>query len=113
MTIELTLAARERMRDFLARHPGVVGVRFGVRRTGCSGYGYTVDLAEIIDDGDTVLEIDGVRLVVDDKSLPFIDGTTIDYVKNGLGANFVYANPNATGECGCGESFTIDSIALT
>lgn len=107
MTITITPAASERMRQFLAQAPGAAGVRFGVKRTGCSGFGYVVDLAAVRSEGDHVLDIDGVPLVVDGKSLPLVDGTVIDFQRQGLGASFVFHNPNATGECGCGESFTV------
>ena len=107
MAIELTPAASARMRDFLAKNPSAPGVRFGIKRTGCSGFGYTVDLASEVTDADKVFEIDGVRLVVDAKALPFVEGTRIDYAREGINATFVFHNPNATGECGCGESFTV------
>lgn len=109
MAIELTPAAAARMRDFLGRRPNASGVRFGIKRTGCSGFGYTVDLAGEVTDADKVFDLDGVRLVVDAKALPFVDGTRIDYAREGLNASFVFHNPNATGECGCGESFTVDN----
>jgi len=111
MNIQLTAAARERMQNFLATKPEAAGVRFGVRKTGCSGYAYVVDVAERIDDGDRVVEQDGVKLVIDRKSLPFVDGTEIDFERQGLNASFVFRNPNVTGECGCGESFTVDEQA--
>lgn len=111
MSIQLTPAARQRMQDFLARTPTALGVRFGIRRTGCSGFGYTVDLAEAITGSDRVFEQDGLRLVVDAKALPFVDGTQIDFRREGLNAAFVFSNPNATGECGCGESFTVEPAA--
>lgn len=111
MSIQITSAARQRMHDFLARTPGALGVRFGIKRTGCSGFGYTVDLAEAIADNDQVFEQDGLRLVIDRKALPFVDGTEIDFQRTGLNAAFVFRNPNATGECGCGESFTVDNMA--
>ena len=107
MSIELTPVAAARMRDFLARHPGAAGVRFGIRKTGCSGFGYTVDLTDSVAEDDRVFELDGVCVVVDARSLPFVDGTRIDYAREGLNATFVFHNPNATGECGCGESFTV------
>ena len=97
------------MQDFLAREPAAVGVRFGIKRTGCSGFGYTVDLAQAIAENDEVFEQDGLQLVVDRKALPFVDGTEIDFERNGLNATFVFRNPNATGACGCGESFTVDA----
>ncbi|MGA9335000.1 MAG: iron-sulfur cluster assembly accessory protein [Rudaea sp.] len=111
MNIQLTDAARTRMRNFLADQPGAVGVRFGVRKTGCSGYAYTVDIAESVDPGDQVVERDGIKLVVDAKSAAMVDGTEIDFARNGLNTSFVFRNPNVTGECGCGESFTVDPIA--
>jgi len=109
MNIQLTPAARERMRSFLAAKPDAAGVRFGVRKTGCSGYAYEVEIADHIGEGDQVVEQDGIRLVVDRKSLPFVDGTQIDFARQGLNAAFVFSNPNVTGECGCGESFTVDA----
>lgn len=107
MTIQITPAANDRMRGFLAASPEAAGVRFGVKRTGCSGFGYVVDLASAVAEGDAVLDIDGIRVIVDPKSLPLVDGTLIDFQKQGLNAAFVFHNPNATGECGCGESFTV------
>lgn len=109
MSIQITDAARVRMQDFLAKRPEAVGVRFGIKRTGCSGFGYTVDLADAVAENDAVFEHDGLRLVVDRKALPFVDGTQIDFQRHGLNASFVFHNPNATGECGCGESFTVDA----
>lgn len=111
MPIQLTEAALKRMHTFLARDPLAVGVRFGVRKTGCSGYAYTVDLAQAVAEGDSVFDHDGIQVLVDAKALPFIEGTEIDYRRQGLNSNFVFRNPNATGECGCGESFTVDAIA--
>lgn len=107
MSISITPAASERMRHFLAGTPGAAGVRFGVKRTGCSGFSYVVDLADSVSAGDQTLDVDGVRLIVDTKSLPLVDGTVIDFQRQGLNAAFVFHNPNATGECGCGESFTV------
>ena len=108
MTITMTVAARERMRQFLDQCPSAVGVRFGVRRTGCSGFGYTVNLADAVADGDQLLSIDGVPVLVDSESLPLVDGTEIDFQRQEINASFVFRNPNATGSCGCGESFTVD-----
>jgi iron-sulfur cluster assembly protein len=107
MSISITPPARDRIRQFLAQTPGAVGVRFGVKRTGCSGFAYVVDLAEDAHPDDHTLEVDGIRLIVDGKSLPMVDGTVIDFRRQGLNAAFVFHNPNATGECGCGESFTV------
>ncbi len=107
MPIELTPAAAARMRDFLGRNPVAPGVRFGIKRTGCSGLGYVVDVARSVTADDKVFDLDGVRLIVDAKALPFVDGTRIDFTREGLNASFVFHNPNAVGECGCGESFTV------
>jgi iron-sulfur cluster assembly protein len=106
MSITLTPAAAERARRYLNESPGAVGLRFGVRRTGCSGWGYVIDLAAHIDADDRVFEDAGVRIVVDADSVPLVDGTAIDFRKQGLNAQFVFRNPNADAECGCGESFT-------
>jgi iron-sulfur cluster assembly protein len=107
MSISITPPARERIHQFLAQTPGAVGVRFGVKRTGCSGFAYVVDLAGEARPDDHTLEVDGIRLIVDDKSLPMVEGTVIDFRRQGLNAAFVFHNPNATSECGCGESFTV------
>ena len=97
MAIELTPAASARMRDFLGKNPAAPGVRFGIKRTGCSGFGYTVDLANEVTIADKVFDLDGVKVVVDAKALPFVDGTRIDYAREGMNAAFVFHNPNATG----------------
>jgi len=107
MTITITPIARERMRQFLAQTPTAAGVRFGVKRTGCSGFAYVVDLAEAVGADDHTLDVDGVPVIVDARSLPLVEGTLIDFRREGLNASFVFHNPNATGECGCGESFTV------
>lgn len=109
MSIQLTLAAIERMQKFMANTPDAVGVRLGIKRTGCSGYSYTVDLAQSVAENDHVFDQDGVRVLVADDTLAFVEGTEIDYRRQGINAAFVFRNPNATGACGCGESFTVDS----
>ncbi|MEO6926732.1 MAG: iron-sulfur cluster assembly accessory protein [Rhodanobacter sp.] len=107
MSITITPAAGDRMRHFLADAPAAAGVRFGVRRSGCSGFAYVVDLANDLDAGDQRIDIDGVPLIVNEKNRELIEGTVIDFQRQGLNASFVFHNPNATGECGCGESFTV------
>lgn len=107
MPIHLTEAAVRRVNSFLATDPNAVALRFGVRKTGCSGYSYTVDLAQRIADNDRVFEQDGVKIVVDPQSLPFVEGTEIDFQRQGINSTFVFRNPNVAGECGCGESFTV------
>ena len=109
MAILLTESAHARIRGYLDADPAALGLRFGVRRTGCSGWGYVVGLADATADGDAVFEQDGVRVLVDADSLPLVDGTEIDFIKQGLNEQFVFRNPNVAGECGCGESFTTDA----
>ncbi|WP_240099388.1 HesB/IscA family protein [Thermomonas flagellata] len=106
MAITLTDAARERIRGYLQAEPGSVGLRFGVSRTGCSGWGYRIEMAQAQAPDDVVFEDGGVRILVDPASLPLVDGTRIDFVRQGLNAHFAFHNPNAAAECGCGESFT-------
>ena len=107
MTISLTESAADRVRTHLAKRGTGVGLRLGVKKTGCSGFAYVVDLAEIAGTDDQTFQIDGVPVIVDAKTLPLVDGTVIDFQRQGLNASFVFHNPNATGECGCGESFTV------
>ena len=109
MAITLAPAALERIRGYLAADPQALGLRFGVRRTGCSGWGYVVDLARTAGEDDTVFDAAGVRIYVDAGSLPLVDGTRIDFRKAGLNEQFVFENPNVAAECGCGESFTTDA----
>ncbi|MBS7455951.1 HesB/IscA family protein [Coralloluteibacterium stylophorae] len=111
MSIHLTPAAHARVRHYLEVEPGTIGLRFGVKRTGCSGWGYVVDMAREARGDDAVFEQDGVAIRVDPDSLPLVDGTEIDFVKQGLGEQFVFRNPNMKGECGCGESFTTADVA--
>ncbi len=107
MSISLTPKAASRVRDYLARERQAVGLRLGVRRTGCSGLGYTVEFADAVREGDVVLDADGVPIVVAAEHLPLLDGARIDYVRDGLNEKFAFDNPNATGQCGCGESFSV------
>ena len=107
MAISLTESAADRIKGFLAAHGGGVGLRLGVRKTGCSGFAYVVNYAESEQPGDTVFEDRGVRVFVDSASLGLIDGTIVDFVKEGLNEAFRFRNPNVKGECGCGESFSV------
>ena len=106
MAIELTQIAAERVRGFIKRDGGV-GLRLGVKKTGCSGWAYTVDMANEVNAEDVVFEQDGVKVVVAPDSLAYLDGSVVDFRSEGLGSTFHFNNPNATEECGCGESFTI------
>jgi iron-sulfur cluster assembly protein len=104
--IRLTESAVERVREFLERDGGE-GLRIDVRRTGCSGWAYDVELAHAIEEGDHVFEQDGLKILVSDKAMPMVAGTTVDFIHEGLVREFRFRNPNVTGECGCGESFTV------
>ena len=107
MAISLTSSAAERVRDYMEKRGKGVGLRLGITQTGCSGYSYVINYADEIDAGDVVFEDKGIKLVVDPDALPLIDGTEVDFVKNGLNEAFSFRNPNVTGECGCGESFNV------
>ena len=111
MPVVLAPAALDRIRGYLASAPAALGLRFGVKKTGCSGWGYVADLAKEQRADDTVFEIQGVRIYVDAESLSLVDGTEIDFLKQGLNEQFVFRNPNVTAECGCGESFTTKADA--
>lgn len=107
MAISLTASAANRVRTFLANRGKGVGLRLGVKQTGCSGYAYVVNYAESIENDDVVFDNQGVKVIVDRESLGYIDGTEVDFVKEGLNEAFRFRNPNIKGECGCGESFTV------
>ena len=107
MTISLTSSAADRVRNYLVKRGHGVGLRVGVRKTGCSGWAYVIDYADSVASDDVVFEEDGVKVIVDAESLELIDGTEVDFVKDGLNEAFKFRNPNVKGECGCGESFSI------
>lgn len=107
MSITLTAAAADHVRKFLAKQGKGDVLRLGVKTTGCSGYAYTIDVAERIEAGDKVYEDHGVKMVIDPKSLLYLAGMEIDYVKEGLNAELKFNNPNVKNTCGCGESFSV------
>jgi iron-sulfur cluster assembly protein len=107
MAISLTESAAERVRTHLEKRGKGVGLRLGVKKTGCSGFAYVVNYADSVAPGDAVFEARGVKVIVDPASLALIDGTTVDFVKHGLNEAFRFQNPKARGECGCGESFNL------
>ncbi len=107
MAISLTESAANRVKAFLLSRGHGIGLRLGVRKTGCSGFAYVVNYAEESLPGDVVFEDRGVKVYVDLESLALIDGTTVDFVKQGLNEAFRFRNPNVKGECGCGESFSV------
>ena len=107
MAISLTESAAERVSKYLEARGEGVGLRLGVTKTGCSGYSYVINYADAVENEDIVFEDRGVKIVVNSEALKLIDGTQVDFVKNGLSEAFSFKNPNITGECGCGESFNI------
>ncbi|MBA1148062.1 iron-sulfur cluster assembly accessory protein [Ectothiorhodospiraceae bacterium WFHF3C12] len=107
MSIEVTERAANHIRSALQRSGAGIGLRLGVKTTGCSGFAYTVDYAEAVGDSDSVFEQHGVQVVVDRKSLPFLEGVQVDYVREGLNEHFTFSNPNVKDTCGCGESFSV------
>ncbi len=109
MSISLTENAAERIRDQLARRGRGLGLRLGIKRTGCSGWSYTIDFADEIGESDEVFDAGGVRVVVDREHLSYMDGTELDYTREGINEAFRFRNPKAAATCGCGESFTVDS----
>jgi len=107
MALSLTAAAARRVDERLKARGNGVGLRIGVKKTGCSGWAYLVNYADEIEPGDEVFESQGLKIVVDREALALIDGTEVDFVKNGLNEAFQFKNPNVAGECGCGESFSV------
>ncbi|WNC69465.1 iron-sulfur cluster assembly protein IscA [Thalassotalea nanhaiensis] len=107
MAISMTPAATERVRSFLQNRGKGLGLRLGVKTTGCSGLAYVLEFVDELNVDDEVFNIDDVNIIVDGKSLVHIDGTQLDFVKEGLNEGFKFTNPNAKGECGCGESFNV------
>jgi iron-sulfur cluster assembly protein len=107
MSIQLTESAAKHIRGALAKQAAAVGFRLGVKASGCSGFAYTVDYADAVGPEDAVYEQQGVTLVVSRKSLPFLEGMEVDFVRDGLNQRFEFRNPNVKGSCGCGESFSV------
>jgi iron-sulfur cluster assembly protein len=107
MAVSLTAPAADRVRNFLQTRGRGVGLRLGVKKTGCSGFAYVVSYADEVGAGDVVFDDAGVKVIVDSEALRYVDGTQIDFVREGLNEAFKFRNPNTKGECGCGESFTV------
>jgi len=107
MAITVTEAAAARARSFLENRGSGLGLRLGVKTTGCSGLAYVLEFVDELQADDSVFEAHGVKVIVDGKSLAYLDGTELDFAKEGLNEGFQFNNPNVNGECGCGESFTV------
>ncbi|GGA65757.1 iron-binding protein IscA [Neiella marina] len=107
MAVTMTDAAADRVSAFLSNRGKGVGLRLGVRTTGCSGLAYVLEFVDELEDGDEVFETHGLKVIIDGKSLVYLNGTELDFVKEGLNEGFQFNNPNVKDECGCGESFTV------
>ena len=107
MAITLTESAADRVRNYLQERGSGVGLRLGIKKAGCSGFAYVINYADEIQPDDVVFEDGGVTVVVDPDALEYIDGTQVDFIKEGLNEAFKFRNPNASSECGCGESFNV------
>ncbi|MGA0570979.1 iron-sulfur cluster assembly protein IscA [Variovorax sp. VNK109] len=107
MAVTLTEAAARHVTRYLSKRGKGVGVRLGVKTTGCSGLAYKLEYVDEAAPEDTVFEDQGVKVLVDPKSLSYIDGTQLDFVREGLNEGFRFNNPNERDRCGCGESFRI------
>ena len=103
---KLTQSAVERVREMVLKRDAVIGLRIGVTESGCSGYSYALDFAETVNDSDTVFEQNDVKVIIDEVSMPILNGVELDFVKQGLNQSFKFNNPNVVSSCGCGESFS-------
>ncbi|MCX8086466.1 MAG: iron-sulfur cluster assembly protein IscA [Rhodocyclaceae bacterium] len=107
MAITLSENAAQHVAKFIAKHGKGIGIRLGVKTSGCSGMAYKLEFADVAAPDDIVFESHGIKVLVDPKSLPYLDGTELDYAREGLNEGFKFNNPNVKGQCGCGESFTV------
>ncbi|MCL6262019.1 iron-sulfur cluster assembly protein IscA [Craterilacuibacter sp. RT1T] len=107
MAITLTQAAADHIRNFIAKRGKGLGIRLGVKTSGCSGMAYKLEFVDVPSEDDITFENDGVTVFTDAKSLAYLDGTELDFAKEGLNEGFKFNNPNVKNECGCGESFNV------
>ncbi|MGO9514113.1 MAG: iron-sulfur cluster assembly protein IscA [Steroidobacteraceae bacterium] len=107
MSVTLTEKAARRVRESIAKRGSGIGLRLGVRTAGCSGLAYTMEFADSRQAQDCEFESQGVTLLIDPRSLPYLAGTELDFVREGLNEGFKFHNPNSKAQCGCGESFTV------
>jgi iron-sulfur cluster assembly protein len=105
--IKVSDAAAKRAKTFMQNRGKGLGLRLGVKTTGCSGLAYVLEFVDELNADDQVFEDNGVKIIIDGKSLVYLDGTELDFSKEGLNEGFSFSNPNANGECGCGESFNV------
>ncbi|PWI35292.1 iron-sulfur cluster assembly protein IscA [Vibrio albus] len=107
MAITMTEAASSRVKAFLDNRGKGIGLRLGVKTNGCSGMAYVLEFVDQLNEEDQVFETNGVKIIIDPKSLVYLDGTELDYAREGLNEGFKFNNPNVKDECGCGESFNV------
>lgn len=107
MAVELSESAAKHVSNFITKRGKGVGVRVGVKTSGCSGMAYKLEFADAANDEDIVFDSHGVKVLVDPKSLPYLEGMVLDYTKEGLNEGFKFNNPNVKDQCGCGESFNV------
>lgn len=107
MSISISDSAAQRVSAFLNNRGKGLGLRLGVRTSGCSGMAYILEFVDGMNDDDIVFEDKGVKVIIDGKSMVYLDGTELDFVKEGLNEGFKFNNPNVSSECGCGESFNV------
>ena len=107
MAIQLTENAARQIRKSLAKRGSGLGLRLGVKKVGCSGLAYTFDYADAVGANDAMFEAHEAKVIVDKDALAFLDGSTLDFTREGLKESFKFDNPNAKSECGCGESFSV------
>jgi len=107
MSVTMTPAATERVQSFMVNRGKGLGLRLGIKTTGCSGLAYVLEFVDDLNDDDELFSINDVNIIIDAKSLVYLSGIELDFVKEGLNEGFQFTNPNAKGECGCGESFNV------
>ena len=107
MAVSLSDKAAKHVTNYLTKRGKGIGLRLGVRTTGCSGMAYKLEFVDAVSPEDLVFESNGVKVVVDPKSLPYLDGMELDYAREGLNEGFKFNNPNVKDQCGCGESFNV------
>ena len=107
MSVTMTPAASDRIKSFIENRGTGLGLRLGIKTTGCSGLAYVLEFVDDLNDDDSMFSINDVNIIIDGKSLVYLDGIELDFIKEGLNEGFKFTNPNAKGACGCGESFNV------
>ena len=107
MAVTMTPAATERVQSFLVNRGTGLGLRLGIKTTGCSGLAYVLEFVDGLNEDDQMYTVNDVNIIIDGKSLVYLEGIELDFIKEGLNEGFKFTNPNAKGECGCGESFNV------